>query len=289
MRRSVIPRMVSGFYTTIIIINLLVTLTTALLFRVDQFTDVTKRCKTDKKLSYILNEDKPAMYISIDPNKPKGKMKVKKHRDIVRHDQLYKKYTANADKSESVLNAIKKLKELDKKVDKKLLKTARIAFERYLKAQNRNTKKIVSVYANKTFDCSIQFETELPKGDKTSGKYDALSLIIVELSHNSILPVDYPNLGGFGDSAIDKNGKLGSKNPFPKIFSFLPVPNSRVEVVTSGKNGRTYKNVTKRAQYSERIWPGNNPNFLLSGQLSGFDSIDYRTKIDPQVKKILKY
>ena len=142
MRSSMIPRMVSGFYTTIIIINLLVTLTTALLFRVDQFTDVTKRCKSDKKFSYILNEDKPAMYISIDPNKPKGKMKVKKHRDIVRHDQLYKRFTTNADKSESVLNAIKKLKELDKKVDKKLLKSARKAFETYLKAQTRNTRKM---------------------------------------------------------------------------------------------------------------------------------------------------
>ena len=291
MRRSVvIPRMVSGFYTTIIIINLLVTLTTALLFRVDQFTDVTKRCKSDKKLSYILNEDKPAMYISIDPNKPKGKMKVKKHRDIARHDQLYRKFTTNADTSpNNILNAIKKLNDMDKTVDTRLLKIARAAFERYLKARNRNTKKLVSLYANKTFDCSIQFETELPKGDKTSGKYDALSLIIVELSHNSILPVDYPTLGGFGEGAIDSNGKLGAKNPFPNIFSFLPVPNSRVEVVTSGKNGRTYKNVTKRAQYSERIWPGNNPNFLLSGQLSGFDSIDYRTKIDPQVKPILVY
>ena len=93
------------------------------------------------------------------------------------------------------------------------------------------------------------------------------------------MPVELPNFGSLLDGPSQSKRKL-KQRPFAK---FWHIPNSRVEVVTSGKNGRTYKNVTKRAQYSERIWPGNNPNFLLSGQLSGFDSIDYRTKIDPQV------
>ena len=39
--------------------------------------------------------------------------------------------------------------------------------------------------------------------------------------------------------------------------------------------------MTRNAQYSDRIWHGHsNPNFLLSGQLSSFDSVDYRAKID---------
>ncbi len=41
--------------------------------------------------------------------------------------------------------------------------------------------------------------------------------------------------------------------------------------------------LTKPASYADRVWSQhNNPNFLLSGQLSGFDSIDYRTKVEPQ-------
>ena len=50
-----------------------------------------------------------------------------------------------------------------------------------------------------------------------------------------------------------------------------------------GGNFKRYKlkhfrrNVTKNARYSDGIWHShNNPNFLISGQLSGFDSIDYR-------------
>ena len=277
MWHSKAARWCVGFYTNIIVFNLLASLATALLFRVDQFTDVTEKCKSDKKLSYILNEDKPAMYISIDPNKPKGKMPIKKRRrEVLRHDDILKRFAAM--ENGEVMNAMKKFQRLDR-MDKDLLKNARVVFKRILKNRSRN-----NVYANKTFDCSIQFETELPKGDKTNGKYDALSLIIVELSHNSLLPaVEYPNFG-FGDNSIDNHEEVSSKDPFHKFFNLWPVPNSRVEVATSGKNGVSFKNVTKRAQYSERIWPGNNPNFLLSGQLSGFDSIDYRTKIDPQVR-----
>ena len=270
-----IYKVVTELHQNFLVINILfLPLTWALLFRVDQFTDVTERCKSEKKLSYILNEDKPAMYISIDPNKPKGKMKVKKRREVLRHDEIFKKFLPiNQEKKE--FNSMNTFNKFDR-LDKKFISNARAAFTQILKTQ----KELFQLYDNKTFDCSIEFETELPKGDKTNGKYDALSLIIVELAHNSVIPVELPT---FGSMMLDKpvqNKRQFKQRPFSKLWR---IPNSRVEVVTSGKNGRTYKNVTKRAQYSERIWPGNNPNFLLSGQLSGFDSIDYRTKIDPQV------
>ena len=85
-------------------------------------------------------------------------------------------------------------------------------------------------------------------------------MIIVELDHNG-------------------NTGLGVKNQEVKVGS---VVESSVEVTSTGYHGKFKRKVTKKAQYSDRIWPGHNPNFLLSGQLSGFDSIDYRTKIDPQ-------
>ena len=261
-----------------LIINLLfLPLTMALLFRVDQFTDVTEKCKSEKKLTYILNEDKPAMYISIDPNKPKGKMKVKKRREVLKQDDFFRKLAPSTQDFTSLNNFKFNLNKLDPS-KKKFINDARAVFTQFLKTQ----KELIDLYDNKTFDCSIEFETELPKGDKTNGKYDALSLIIVELAHNSIMPVELPNFGSMLDipSSQSITKRKMKQRPFSKYWH---IPNSRVEVVTSGKNGRTYKNVTKRAQYSERIWPGNNPNFLLSGQLSGFDSIDYRTKIDPQV------
>ena len=272
-------RFIMGLYIIgIIVLSMLLASSRAFLFRVDQFTDVTEKCQSEKKLSYILNEDKPAMYVSIDPNKPKNYKN--KRREVLRSDEIIKKYTMKTSSSENAINAIKNL---HKGMDKELIRNARIIFRKLLKNYKNSMRRPFSVYANKTFDCSIQFETELPKGDKTSGKYDALSLVIVELSHNALLPVEHPNLGPEDSSGRNNFGATNSKTNFQTLFDFGLVPNSRVEVVTSGKNGKSYKNVTKRAQYSERIWPGHNPNFLLSGQLSGFDSIDYRTKIDPQV------
>ena len=283
MWRSITIRTFTGLYILSIVINILLSSASAFLFRVDQFTDVTEKCKSDKEVSYILNEDKPSMYVSIDPNKPKNYKK--KRREVLRNEEIIKKYTMKASNE----NAMKVLKNFQKGMDKDLLRNAKIIFRKIMKNYKNNIKRPSSIYANKTFDCSIQFETELPKGDKTNGKYDALSLIIVELSHNAEYPMpgEYPNLS-MGDNGINKFGDTNAKNSFQRLFNFGLVPNSRVEVVTSGKNGRTYKNVTKRAQYSERIWPGHNPNFLLSGQLSGFDSIDYRTKIDPQVNTYLE-
>ena len=83
-------------------------------------------------------------------------------------------------------------------------------------------------------------------GDKQAEKYDALSLIIIELDHNERKSSGAPAVPG------------------------TEYPNSGVELVTFGHDGFSRRRVTKRAQYSDRIWPGShNPNFLLSGQLSG--------------------
>ena len=261
-----------------IVISVFASSGSTFLFRVDQFTDVTKKCKSDKKISYILNEDNPAEYISIDPGNTKH---YKKKRREVHREEIFKKIATNEDYSKASQN-------IPTELDKDIINNANLIFRKIVKKYRKNkglvkitpTLPYQSPYKNKTFDCSIQFETELPKGDKTSGRYDALSLIIVELDHNQIgMPADYQNLNLDGNNYGDSNGRT----TLSRLFSIGGMPNSKVEVHTSGKNGKTYKNVTKRAQYSERIWPGHNPNFLLSGQLSGFDSIDYRTKIDPQV------
>ena len=271
-------RPILGFYSLIIAVILHSSQAAGLLFRVDQFTDLSQKCKdNDNKLTYILNEDKPAMYVSIDPKKPKGKSTMKNRRDL-RPDDILKRFVTTERDGENVINAMKKFQRLDRSFkDKEFLKNAKIVFKKLLRNKSQSMQ-----YINNTFDCSLQFETEKPLGDKTSGKYDALSLIIVELSHNALIPIELPNFD-FANNPTDNQKDANSNKPPRKFFNYIPSPNSRVEVITSGKNGRTYKNVTKRAQYSERIWPGNNPNFLLSGQLSGFDSIDYRTKIDPQV------
>ena len=52
-------------------------------------------------------------------------------------------------------------------------------------------KKKANKTAKATFDCTLEFETELPKGDKTSQRYDALSLVIIELDRGS--PLDKIN------------------------------------------------------------------------------------------------
>ena len=90
------------------------------------------------------------------------------------------------------------------------------------------------------FNCKLQFETELPQGEKNGDKYDALSLFIIEY---------HPSLAA-------SSGRI--KRP-------------KVEVITFGHQGYHRKQVNKIAEYSNKLWPGNNPNFLLSGQLTGKD------------------
>ena len=182
-------------------------LTSGLLFREDQFTDVSQSCKDRdrKRLRYILNENNPALYISVDPSHPLKSLNKKLGR--VNHNKMFQ------DMEKNILQNLVEVKRPN----------------------------------NSTFDCTLYVETELPKGDKTGEKYDALSLIIIELNYSAHLKT-------------------------PKY----------IEISTFGHEGHATKKVTKKAHYSDRIWAATNPNFLLSGQLSGFDSIDYRTKVDPQ-------
>lgn len=141
-------------------------------------------------------------------------------------------------------------KSLNKKlrrVDATKMFGSSIADSRFLQDFAEDAKRPWISTLNSTFDCVLHVETELPKGDKTRSKYDALSLIIIELNYSG----------------------------HPKMPNY-------VEVASLGHSGARRKVVSKKAHYSDRIWAATNPNFLLSGQLSGFDSIDYRTKIDEQ-------
>ena len=92
------------FYIMIIILSLHTIQTAGLFLRVDPFTDVSKECrKNDYKLNYILNEDKPAMYIGIDPNKSKEKsLWVNNMRKLIAEED-----------HESVINVMKKLQRFD--------------------------------------------------------------------------------------------------------------------------------------------------------------------------------
>ncbi len=142
--------------------------------------------------------------------------------------------------------------------DKKIISIddakAESEFEGKIKNSNSELGRVPSPKKNLThhFDCTLQFETEMPNGDKTDGKHDALSMMIIEY-HKPTDRVTYQ-----------------SRQP-------------KVEVHTVGNGGAQKKTVNKAAQYSDRFWSGNNnPNFLLSGQLSGFDSIDYRTRVDAE-------
>ena len=53
----------------LLLLSLLVTSTTGLIFRSDQFREVSPECKASdgKPLTYILNEENPALYVSVDP------------------------------------------------------------------------------------------------------------------------------------------------------------------------------------------------------------------------------
>jgi len=96
---------------------------------------------------------------------------------------------------------------------------------------------------NKTFNCEIEIQTVRPlDNDKEMTETDALSLIILELNYS---------------------------RPFD------PIADS-VQVVTSGYFGRKSTTVVQESNYgTNRVWT-NNPTFLLSGQLTGFDPIETR-------------
>ena len=230
---------VAGFCTVF-----LIQLSRGLIFREDQFTDMTKEClKSDgKPIRHILNADNPAMYVSID-----GNHELKKFKRAER-TRLFKKITADqfnqkrllqdlADGRSQWLNDLKLIQDLSasRKID---LKRAHELGRR----QNAT---------GRYFNCKLQFETELPRGEKSGEKYDALSLFIIEYHPSQAATIGL-------------------------------IKRPRVEVITLGHQGYYRKQVNKIAEYSNKLWPGNNPNFLLSGQLTGLDTTDFKTKVDPE-------
>ena len=107
-----------------IVISVFASSASPFLFRVDQFTDVTKKCKSDKKISYILNEDNPSVYISIDPGNPKH---YKKKRREVHREEIFKKIATNEDYSKASKN-------IPTELDKDIIKNAKIIFRKIILA-----------------------------------------------------------------------------------------------------------------------------------------------------------
>lgn len=96
---------------------------------------------------------------------------------------------------------------------------------------------------NKTMNCSIEILTvRPPSADKEMTEMEALSLIILELNYSK------PH----------------------------EAKNSNVQVETMSYFGKKTVVVNQESSYgTNRVWT-NNPTFLLSGQLTGFDPIDTR-------------
>lgn len=220
----------------------------ALIFREDQFTDMTEEClKSDgKPIRHILNADNPAMYVSVDSNHDLKKFK------RAERTRLFKKITSEnfnqkrllqdlADGRSQLLNDLRLIQQMASNPSLDI---------GFLAEQKTNTEKRLKNLTS-YFNCHLQFETELPQGDKSGEKYDALSLFIVEYH-----PSQAATLG-----LIQK---------------------PQVEIITLGHQGYHRKQVNKIADYSNKLWPGNNPNFLLSGQLTGLDTTDFKTKVDPE-------
>ena len=164
----------------------------ALLFRADKFDDVTELCQrhNGKPPSYILKPDKPAMYVSIDPGHPIKSIARKRSKLPSADLKLLRKLKFATDDSQS----FQILEELANSQDKThwgagFLGSGKITQRKLQLLKESALRKAEGRhYGNKTFDCSLHFETELPKGDKTSERYDALSMIIIELDHNARSP-----------------------------------------------------------------------------------------------------
>jgi hypothetical protein len=227
--------------------------TLALLFREDHFTDMTNQCldSDGKPLRYILNEDNPAMHVSVDRGHSLKKLK------RVERTKLFTKITSNEKSRRMLQDLVEGRKPWLSDVNAIRMAEQHLEVIEELAGSNlKKAKEALEASRNASqFDCVLHFETELPKGDKSGEKYDALSMVIVEFDPSS-------------STDSSKSSATGLQ--------------ARVDVITLGHGGFNRKRVTKNAEYSNRLWPGHNPNFLLSGQLSGFDSIDYRTKVDPQ-------
>ena len=148
-----------------------------LIFREDQFDDLTKDClKSDgKPLRYILNEDNPAMYVSVDSTHDLKKLKRARESRILKKikgsehlddRQLIREIAEGRRHWLSDLNLIKDFTANNRKIEIDLSEEGGI-LDKDLRNQTY-------------FDCKLHFETELPRGDKTGEQYDALSLFVVE-------------------------------------------------------------------------------------------------------------
>ena len=227
-----------------------------LIFREDQFTDMTQEClKSDgKPLRHILNADNPAMYVSVDGNHDIKKFKRAERTRLfkkITNDQFNQKHLLQdlADGRSQWLNDLKFVSDLQSDLQKSNSDSAQRKVDHHknqeLGKQHSNSQSLKNEQLqfnrnNSTnyFNCKLQFETELPQGEKNGDKYDALSLFIIEY---------HPS----------------------QAASFGHIKRPKVEVITFGHQGYHRKQVNKIAEYSNKLWPGNNPNFLLSGQLTG--------------------
>ncbi len=242
---------------------------TALIFRADQFRDLTGECKDsegNKPLTYILNEDNPAMYVSIDPAAHAAKISGTKQQQPRRRQQPHERFFSNL-------------------MDTPLMRNLN-TIEYKAEAAAHVFGGQVSPAANATFNCVLQVQTQLPRGEKSESQYDALSLIIVELDFsNSGVGVGVPGgvgIGGVGDGpGGDGPGGGGGGSGGGGSRQAAPISET-LQLSTFGHRSQEVRLVTKPARYTERIWAATNPNFLLSGQLSGFDPVDYRTKVNEQ-------
>ena len=247
----------SPMYNTMKVIALFLSLllpgvSRGLIFREDQFTDMTQEClKSDgKPIRHILNADNPAMYVSVDGNHDIKKFKRAERTRLFKKfsdDQYSQKHLLQdlADGRSQWLNDLKFIQKLQSSSGRKVDHMDLDANKPHSKIGQLNRN------ASNYFNCKLQFETELPRGEKNGDKYDALSLFILEY---------HPS----------------------QAASIGLIKRPKVEVITFGHLGYHRKQVNKIAEYSNKLWPGNNPNFLLSGQLTGLDTTDFKTKVDPE-------
>lgn len=214
-----------------------------LIFREDQFTDMTQAC--------LKSDGKPIRHI-LNADNPAMYVSVDSNHDIKKfkraeRTRLFKKITADQYNQKRFLQDLADGRRqwlTDLKIIQDLAQSRKIHLD-------LDKDGMIDQNATEHFDCILHFETELPRGEKFVEKYDALSLFIIE----------------YHPSQAAKIGLI--KKP-------------EVEIMTLGHQGFSKKKVHKTADYSTKLWPGNNPNFLLSGQLTGLDTSDFKTKVDPE-------
>ena len=153
-----------------------VTAVHGLIFREGQFTDMTQAClKSDgKPIRHILNADNPAMYVSVDSHHDIKKFK-RAERTL-----LFKKIAVDQINHKRLLQDLADGRRhwlSDLKILQDLTESRKIDID--LTAANAEDQPPTLNHTT-YFDCKLQFETELPQGDKLGEKYDALSLFIVE-------------------------------------------------------------------------------------------------------------